>query len=105
FVEVNPAAPENVPDATVFFGKQNQQVAQPEPTPDGESDTPSVDGDGRETATAIVSGQLQEEPMPSVAELLSGIFGPPDEAEFEPEPAPTPAVNAPAGDEHLLGEA
>ena len=46
FVEVNPDAPENVPDDTANFGAQNQQVAQEKPTPDGKSGyTVAVNGD------------------------------------------------------------
>ncbi len=129
FVEANPAAPENVPDETDLFAKQNQQVAQPEPTPQAESDTPAVDGEGTENTSAIVSGQLLEEPEPAISEMLAELFetpadpaasrpagGEPAEpadagaeadsgAETGSEPAPRPAVNAPAGTEHLLGEA
>ncbi|MEO0054663.1 MAG: hypothetical protein RLZZ50_610, partial [Verrucomicrobiota bacterium] len=51
FVEVNPAAPDNAPDQTSLVGAQNQQVAQPVPTPDGRTDTPKVDGEGDKNAT------------------------------------------------------
>ncbi len=109
FVEVNPAAPENVPDETPLVGAQNQQVAQPVPTPDGRSDTPKVDGEGDKNATAIVSGVATEPATPSAAEILSRAFERPEEArEAADRPAEQPAaraVNAPAGGEQLLGKA
>jgi hypothetical protein len=65
FVEINPAAPDNAPDQTNNFAAQNQQAAQPVPTPNGQSDTPASKGDPEKTATAIVSGQLAEpRPLP-----------------------------------------
>jgi hypothetical protein len=113
FVEVNPAAPENVPDATDLFGKQNQQAAQPKPTPEGESDTPAVDGDATSPgATAIVSGTGVEEPAPSMAEQLAEVFAPPPPPTLIPEQPEGPqaeetaakAINPLPGGEHLLGE-
>ncbi|MBC8010419.1 MAG: hypothetical protein H7067_10010 [Burkholderiales bacterium] len=112
FVEVNPAAPDNVPDMTDLFGKQNQQVAQPVPTPDGESDTPKVDGEAAAGATAIVSGMTAEEPAPSAAEQLAEAFKPPVPPTLIPEAPERPAaeetaakaVNPLPGGEQLLGE-
>lgn len=108
FVEVNPAAPDNVPDNTHLFGSQNQQVAQPVPTPAGESDTPALDGDGKAGATAIVSGMSKEPEPPSPSEVLAQAFTPPARPSLVPEkPAPseTPAkaMNAPAGGEQIVG--
>jgi len=113
FVEVNPAAPENVPDKAPFVGAQNQQVAQPVPTPEGASDTPAVEGDGKETATAIVSG-IAKEPEPARAsEILEQLFTPttpaaPEEADARARQAAEQAaraVNALPGGEQVLGEA
>lgn len=114
FVEVNPAAPENVPDETPFVGAQNQQVAQPEPTPDGESDIPKFAGDGADGATAIVQGQGKEPEAPPASEVLAQAFSPPQPPAAPPEPADSQppaerpaqqAVNALPGGEQLLGEA
>jgi hypothetical protein len=110
FVEVNPAAPENAPDETPFFGAQNQQVAQPEPTPDGQSDTPAVDGEGRENTAAIVSGTAREPEPPSLADQLAQAFqtrsdAEAEAAEREAEQEAARAVNAPPGGEQLLGTA
>jgi hypothetical protein len=114
FVEVNPAAPENVPDQTPLFGAQNQQVAQPVPTPDGETDTPKLDGEGRDGDTALVSGLSKEPPPPSASEILAQAFTPPQPPSVLSEPAEARpkaeqpaqrAVNALPGDEQLLGKA
>lgn len=109
FVEVNPDAPENVPDQTPLVGAQNQQVAQPVPTPDGRSDTPRVDGEGDKNATALVSGVVGEPAAPSASEILAKAFERSEEKrEAADRPAEQPAaraVNAPAGGEQLLGEA
>lgn len=114
FVEVNPAAPENAPDKTPLFGAQNQQVAQPVPTPEGAEDTPKLEGDGNAGATAIVSGLAKEPPPPSAAEILAQAFAPPQPPSVLPEPAEERppadqpaqrAVNALPGGEQLLGEA
>jgi hypothetical protein len=58
FVETNPDAPENTPDRTTNFGAHNQQVAQPEATPDGRSDRPATEGKPDIESNQIVSGQL-----------------------------------------------
>ena len=108
FVEANPDAPENVPDKTSLFAAQNQQVAQPKPTPDSASDTPAVAGEGRENATAIVSGLTQEEPKPSPSEILAQAFTPPTPPSLVPEApadqAPAKAVNPLPGGENLQGK-
>ncbi len=57
FVEVNPDAPENVPDKTNNFGAQNQQVAQEKPA-EKESDTDRPETKGKKDFDAIVTGQL-----------------------------------------------
>jgi hypothetical protein len=113
FVEVNPAAPENPPDETPFIGSQNQQVAQPEPTPAGESDTPMVEGDGEPNATAIVKGDQTEPQAPAASEILEQLFTPPAPPSIVPEreerataeQSPERAINAPGGGEQLLGDA
>ena len=113
FVEVNPAAPENVPDKTPLVGAQNQQVAQPVPTPEGANDTPKVNGENKENATAIVSGLSKEPEPPRASELFERAFSKPQPASpAEPEKPETPteqsaarAVNALPGGEQLLGEA
>lgn len=110
FVEVNPDAPENVPDRTPLFGAQNQQVAQPEPTPGGESDTPAVDGESRDNTTAIVSGMGREPESPNLADRLAQAFPTSSDAEMEAEgreagQEAARAVNAPPGGEQLLGPA
>ena len=56
FVEVNPDAPDNVPDQTQNFGAQNQQVAQEVPTLDGRSESPAIEGQTEVESTALVSG-------------------------------------------------
>lgn len=114
FVEVNPDAPVNTPDKTPLFGAQNQQVAQPLPTPDGTSDTPALDGEGAENATALVKGRSQEAEQPTASELLAQAFQttPPDvspleseQAEKEQREAAARAVNALPGTEELLSKA
>nr|MCU0793124.1 hypothetical protein [Opitutaceae bacterium] len=114
FVEVNPAAPENVPDKTPLFGAQNQQVAQPVPTPDGVSDTPALDGEGVEGATALVRGEMAEAARPTASEVLAQAFATPSAPSPEMEPSEAErqvreeaarAVNPLPGGENLLGEA
>lgn len=116
FVEVNPAAPENAPDKTPLVGSQNQQAAQPVPTPDGTSDTPTIDGEGNTNATAIVSG-LAKEPEPArPSEILEQAFqqsnpttepARPDRSEprIPAEQEAARAVNALPGGEQILGDA
>lgn len=59
FVEVNPDAPANVPDETRNFGAQDQQLAQPEPSPADESaEAPASQGETTEPGAAIVSGSM-----------------------------------------------
>ncbi|MFH1499630.1 MAG: hypothetical protein ABII82_17610, partial [Verrucomicrobiota bacterium] len=46
FVEVTPDAPANVPDETRNFGSQDQQLAQPEPSPSSDtSEAPASSGE------------------------------------------------------------
>ncbi len=113
FVEVNPDAPENTPDDTNLFGKQNQQVAQPVPTPDGETDTPSLSGEGKPDTTALVSGLTTEAPQPAASEALAQAFTPPTPPTPDPErerdrrteerEAEARAVNPLPGGENILG--
>lgn len=112
FVEVNPAAPDNAPDKTPFIGAQNQQVAQPVPSPEEASDTPKVDGEGKQNSTAIVSGVGQVPEPARASEILERFFTPKhaDEAKDDPSAKPSAeqaarAVNAPSGGEQVLGEA
>ena len=113
FVEINPAAPDNMPDETLNVGAQNQQVAQPVPSTESAGDAPKSDGKPDETATAIVSGQLQEKEVPASMEFKP-VFTPPQPE--QPLALPTPANPAsqtpPAkesnplpGSEELLGVA
>ncbi len=99
FVEINPAAPDNAPDQTNNIAAQNQQAAQPVPTPNGKSDTPASKGDPDRPATAIVSGQLTESrPLP-VAPVPSAPPVPPSEQ----NPARRAETPLP-GTERLQGE-
>lgn len=112
FVEVNPAAPENVPDKTPLVGAQNQQTAQPVPTPDGASDTPKVDGEDKANATAIVSGLAKEAEAPRPSQFFEQAFeNPKPSTPPDPEKAAAPveqeaarAVNALPGFEQVLAE-
>ncbi|AHF92295.1 hypothetical protein OPIT5_20620 [Opitutaceae bacterium TAV5] len=83
FVEVNPDAPDNPPDKAPNTGSQNQQVAQPEPSPETrpDADTPAVDGE-KEDSTAIVSGSLTQPAPPAPP--------PPPPAPETPEPETVP---------------
>jgi hypothetical protein len=119
FVEVNSDAPVNPPDEAPFVGAQDQQVAQPVPTPEGQSDTPAVERaeDEAEGSTAIVSGEQAAPPEPSAAEILAEVFvsETPNaesvaeqarrEAEQAAAAAAAQAINPPAGAETLLAEA
>lgn len=61
FVETNPEAPDNAPDKTENFSNRNQQLAQPEPDPEGREKAPRTDGrDDIKNDTAIVSGSLAQ---------------------------------------------
>lgn len=75
FVEVNPDAPENMPDDTANFGARNQQAAQEKPNPDANGDRAATEGKKDFQSNQIVSGQLT----------------PPTETP-PPAPAPTPEV-------------
>lgn len=63
FVETNPDAPDNVPDQTRNFGAHNQQAAQENPTPDGRSESPALEGQKEIESTAIVSGAREQQPV------------------------------------------
>lgn len=67
FVEVNPDAPDNVPDNTENFGAQNQQSAQEEESEDMSGDRPVMEGQTEIKTEQIVSGRLvpQVPPAPS----------------------------------------
>ncbi len=113
FVEINPAAPDNMPDETPNVGAQNQQVAQPVPSPESTSDAPKSDGKPDENTTAIVSGQLQEKEIPASMEFKP-VFTPPqpEQALVMPSTATPPSQTPPAkesnplrGSEELLGTA
>jgi hypothetical protein len=60
FVEVNPNAPENVPDKTDNVAERNQQVAQEKPTPNGKSERPATEGQKDIKSTQIVDGRLEK---------------------------------------------
>lgn len=85
FVEVNPDAPDNVPDETRNFGSQNQQLAQPEPSPDA-GDAPAIKGEDDDFGAAIVSGQLAPRPLPVIP------ASPPAPAPADETPAETPTA-------------
>ena len=109
FVEVNPAAPENMPDETLNVGAQNQQVAQPLASPDTKSDAPKIDGKPDENTTAIVSGQLEEKSTSTTVDFQP-VFTPSQPEPFITEPSQTPAKPALEsiplpGTEELLGKA
>lgn len=113
FVEVNPAAPENIPDNTSNLGAQNQQVAQPEPSPETKSDAPKLDGKPDENTTAIVSGQLSEQKTPPSMDFKP-VFTPAEPAQpSSPTPPSSQQAQTPPakesiplpGAEELLGTA
>ena len=58
FVETNPDAPQNIPDKTRNFGAQNQQAAQPKPSPKTGGDHPAQEGKKDIESTQIVDGRL-----------------------------------------------
>src|SRR3569833_1187271 len=55
FVEINPDAPENIPDKTKNFSSRNQQVAQEKPQENAHNDTPQLEGKKDREVTQIVS--------------------------------------------------
>ena len=93
FVEVNPAAPDNLPDETPNVGVQNQQLAQPVPSPETSGDTPKVDGKPDNETTALVSGQLDQEKVNPNTEF-SPIFTPPEPEPFIREPSTAQSPSA-----------
>ncbi|MDE3083698.1 MAG: hypothetical protein KGJ37_00575 [Verrucomicrobiota bacterium] len=60
FVETNPNAPENIPDKTRNFAAQNQQAAQPKPSPKTGGDHPATKGRTDVNSAQIVSGNLSK---------------------------------------------
>ena len=99
FVEVNPDVPDNVPDDTINFGAQNQQVAQEEPTPDGDSDNPAIEGETDVESTQIVDGRLNQPNLPPEPAV------PESEAVAEQTPAtPQQMRNPLSGFEEFVGD-
>jgi hypothetical protein len=95
FVETNPEAPENIPDKTMNFGAQNQQVAQEKPTPDGKSDRPATEGQKDFENTQIVSGSLtqpRELPPPVPATVETPPVETPPVTQQKAEKMPLPGV-------------
>jgi len=114
FVEVNPDAPDNVPDQTDQFGAQNQQVAQEVPDPDGDSESPATASEQDEApdSTAIVSGNRQDPAIPVYLPEMLPEDVPPDDPDLlftddplESRPAVVEARDPLSGYEDLLGEA
>jgi len=106
FVEVNPNAPENVPDKTNNFAAQNQQVAQEKPTPDHKSDAPAIKGDKDPNVTAIVTGD-QTNPTPASPPAPKSVEKPsekpakpetPEEAVARRAQVPLPGIEKVEGD-------
>jgi hypothetical protein len=100
FVETNPDAPDNVPDKTNNFAAQNQQVAQPKPTPAGTNDHPALTGQKDIKSSQIVSGQLskpvEQTPIPPTTET------PPKESQVtttRPEQNPLSGFEQKVGDD------
>ena len=60
FVEANPNAPDNAPDQANLVAAHNQQVAQPVPTPKGQSDAPASKGNPAFDSTVLVNGLVAE---------------------------------------------
>ncbi len=112
FVEINPDAPVNPPDETPNFGAQDQQVAQPEPTPRGESDSPAMEaGKDDLEGVAIVQGTLTPpETIPAIpaAPPLQPTSSPEPSATSDPSEADGTArleMNPLPGYETLVGDA
>lgn len=103
FVEVNPDAPANAPDETRNFGSQDQQLAQPEPTPSDESaQAPVSEGEATDPGAAIVSGSMAPRPLTPVP--VSPPATRPDDAQSAPDdPARLREIPRP-GPEAVSGE-
>jgi hypothetical protein len=84
FVEVNPDAPDKVPDTTRNFGAQNQQVAQEKPSLDQHNDHPAIKGQTEIKTTQIVTGELRP-PTPPHQQT-------PPEVQTPPQKAPAPVL-------------
>jgi hypothetical protein len=104
FVDVNPDAPDNVPDESDHFAAQNQQLAQEEAAL-VEGDMPSTVGQDDVESTSIVSGDDAPPVLP--------IQAPPPTPETDPaqsnpdalEELPALAQDPLGGGEKLIGEA
>ncbi|MDX2186847.1 MAG: hypothetical protein SFV32_07945 [Opitutaceae bacterium] len=100
FIETNPDAPENVPDATRNFSDRNQQVAQEKPADIIGSDLPSSEGKKDFESNQIVSGSLSQPeeaappPPPPPSELMKALR----EEQLQRERNPLP------GDEKSVGD-
>ncbi len=99
FVETNPDAPENTPDRTNNFAAQNQQVAQPKPTPNGKSERPAMEGKKDFESNQIVDGHLKKptEALPSPPEIETPPT-PPSPAMPRAEQNPLPGFEKMQGD-------
>lgn len=102
YVETNPDAPENVPDKTINFAAQNQQVAQEKPTPDGKSDRPAMEGKKDFESNQIVSGRLTN-PLENL-QAIPPSPEPVQERQTPPTPAQRAEQNPLAGTEKFEGE-
>ncbi|HTQ29583.1 MAG TPA: hypothetical protein VMI53_00085 [Opitutaceae bacterium] len=98
FVETNPDAPQNIPDQTRNFGAQNQQAAQPKPSPKTGGDHPATEGRKDIESTQIVNGHLSPQ-TPSAAAPA-----PPSPPSTEAKPAPVQEQNPLPGYEKGVGE-
>tara|TARA_R100000027_G_scaffold37442_1_gene27530 strand:- start:3888 stop:4964 length:1077 start_codon:yes stop_codon:yes gene_type:complete len=79
FVEANPDVPSNTPDETVNFGAQNQQAAEADPDPAGESDFPERDSE-MESQTFLERGDTSEQLQPGVYSEAAAETPPAEEA-------------------------
>lgn len=104
FVDVNPDAPENVPDETDHFADQNQQLAQEEAA-EIEGDMPSTVGEEDVESNSIVSG---ENAPPALPVPVTPPTPEPDPEQTESDPVeelPALAQDPLSGSEKLVGEA
>ncbi len=65
FVEANPEVPTNPPDETTNFGARDQQAAEPEPDPAGESSFPQRDSE-EDSQTFVERGDTEKRLPPGV---------------------------------------
>jgi hypothetical protein len=104
FVDVNPDAPENVPDETDHFADQNQQLAQEEAA-EIEGDMPSTVGEEDTESNSIVSG---ENAPPALPVPVTPPTPEPDPEQTESDPVeelPALAQDPLSGSEKLVGDA